>query len=148
MPFSVPDYVVDTSVVVKWYVERGEENARRALELLETWDDGRCTLRAPELLVFELANALSSERRLKPSEVSEALDRFRSLGLNLEVLRWHALAKAVEIAVGCGTTIYDSYFLALALQSDSILVTADEDFLRKVRSYPGVISLSQFPLPG
>ncbi|PYV10671.1 MAG: hypothetical protein DMG23_06890 [Acidobacteria bacterium] len=146
-PLTRPGYVVDTSVAVKWYVEREEENVRHAQQLLENWGYGRCTLSAPELLIFELANALSCRRGVKLAQVLESLNHLRSLGLHLEALRWDTLAKALEIASSCGAAVYDSYFLAMALESNGILVTADQVFLRKVRRYPSVVSLSQLRLP-
>lgn len=142
-----PTYIVDTSVVVKWYVEREERDLSRALALLETFGQGKCSLRAPELLVFELANALASRRELKPPEVLESLKDFRSLGLRLEALRWETFMKAIEIASARDATVYDAYFLAIALESGSTLVTADQAFLRKVRGYPGVVPLGQLRLP-
>ncbi len=146
-PGAHATYIVDTSIVVKWYVEREEQDLRQALDLLEIFGQGRCSLGAPELLVFELANALSSRRELKPPEVLEALNHLRGLGLRLEALRWETFMKAVEIASARDTTVYDAYFLAIALESSSTLVTADQAFLRKVRGYPGVVSLQQLRLP-
>ncbi len=65
----------------------------------------------------------------------------RKLKIEVELLNWPTLTKAVEFAVGCGATIYDSYFLALALETDSVLITADEVFLRKARHLPKIVSL-------
>lgn len=142
-----PAFVVDTSVAVKWVLERDEAFQVQALRLLEAYLKGRCVLRAPELLVFEVANALRLGRKKEPSVVLEALEYLRELGLHLEPLRWTTLSKTVEIASSCEATVYDSYFLAMALESDSILVTADELFLRKARRYPGIVSLSTLSLP-
>lgn len=147
MPLSHPGYVVDTSVVVKWYIERDESGVAKAFRLLEVYGRGQCTLRAPQLLLWEVANALTIGCRLQPSTVSEALAHLRGLDLDLKSVRWSTLQKAVEIASASDAAVYESYFLALALESDCILVTADEAFLRKVHRYPGIISLTQLRLP-
>jgi predicted nucleic acid-binding protein len=47
----------------------------------------------------------------------------------------------IQIASTCNATIYDSYFLALALETDSVLITADEVFLLKARHLPKITSL-------
>ncbi len=143
-----PAYVVDTSIALKWFVESGESNVLQAHQLREAYLNGRCTLRAPEFLLLELANALTTGLRLKMDKVLEALDAVRRVELYLETLRAETLARAVEIASSYGVTVYDSYFLAMAVESDSILVTADEIFLRKARRYPSIVSLRQLRLPG
>ena len=104
-------------------------------------------LRAPELLLLEVANALTLGRRLKPAEVSEALTHLRGLDLDLRSVQWSTLRSAVEIATAADATVYDAYYLALALESGSVLVTADEKFLRNARRYPSIVSLAQFQLP-
>jgi len=144
---QLPSYVVDTSVAVKWYVERDEANVKEALRLLDCFKNRRCILRAPELLLFEVANALASSRA-QPSVLLEALDRLRALEIELAGVRWATMTKAMEIALACDATVYDSYFLALALETESVLVTADRAFLRRARHYPGITSLESLRLPG
>ncbi len=142
-----PNYVVDTSVALKWYVQRGEPDVKKAFLLLESYSRGQCALRVPDLLLWELANALTLGRRLKPTEVSEALTHLRGLGTDLRSVQWSTLQSAVEIATLVDATVYDSYYLALALESGGVLVTADEKFLRKARRYPSIVSLTQLQLP-
>ncbi len=104
-------------------------------------------LRAPEFLLWELANVLAIGHKLRPSAVSEALTHLHGLELDLEGVQWSTLQRAVEIASTSDTTVYDAYFLAVALESDCVLVTADEAFLRKTRRFPGIISLTRLRLP-
>lgn len=144
---SRADYVVDASVALKWYVQRGEANVTKAFQLLEAYGRGQCTLRAPDLLLWEVANALTIGHRLKPADVFEALTHLRGLEMDLKAMQWSTLRSAVEIASTCDATVYDAYYLALALESAGVLVTADERFLRKARRYPGIVSLTQLELP-
>lgn len=142
-----PSLVLDTSVALKWFVEEGEEDVPIARELQEAYLKQKCTLTAPQLLFFELTNGLLAGRKLSPREVVNAVEYVHSLDLRIEPLHWATLARSVDIASSCGATVYDSYFLAMALESHSLLVTADEVFLRKVRRYPDVISLRLLRLP-
>jgi predicted nucleic acid-binding protein len=98
-------------------------------------------------LLWELANALTLGRKLKPADVSEALAHLRGLDLDLKSVQWSTLQSAVEIATAVDATVYDAYYLALALESGGVLVTADEKFFHKTRRYPGVVSLTQLQLP-
>lgn len=142
-----PAYVVDTSVAVKWYVEREESDTAPARKLLEAFARGDCILRAPEFLLFEIANALLMGHRRGATVVKQILSQVQNLELELETLKPPVLAKAVEIAAECSATIYDSYFLALAIETGSVLVTADDAFVRKAGHYPELVSLRQLRLP-
>jgi predicted nucleic acid-binding protein len=55
---SLPAYVLDTSVAVKWFADEGGAEQAKAVQLFEAFERGQCELRAPELLFFEIANAL------------------------------------------------------------------------------------------
>ena len=141
-------YVVDTSVVVKWFLTREEADLTKARQLRDAYLQRKCALRAPDLLFLEVGNVLTAGRKLTPSDALESLQYLRGLDLKIEGFRWATFAKAVEIASECGITVYDSYFLALALESSSILITADEVFLKKARAYTSwILSLRRLRLP-
>jgi len=140
-------YVVDTSVAIKWYVEKDEADVAKAQALLDCFGHGECVIRAPQLLLFEIANALTTAHKVNLSAVMAALTHLNRLSLDLRPLEWATLSKAVEIAALCSATIYDSYFLAIALETRSVLVTADEVFLKKARRYREAIHLRQLQLP-
>jgi len=57
------------------------------------------------------------------------------------------LKKAVEIASACGAAIYDAYFLAVAIGSGSVLITADHAFLRKANHMPNILDLRLLKFP-
>ncbi len=138
---TLPAYVVDTSVAVKWFADEGGPEQAKAVQLFQAFEQGRCKLRAPELLYFEIANALMYSYKLSSSQLIDSLELLQRLKIEVELLNWLTLMKAVEIASACGATIYDSYFLALALETDSVLITADEVFLRKARRFSKIVSL-------
>ena len=145
---SRPRYVVDTSVVLKWFVQSDESDGSQARELRAAYVQKRCTLSCPEFLVLELANALRTGRRFTAAEIKVIAESFRTLDLVLEALRWSTLAKAVELAASLNAAVYDSYFLASAIESSSILVTADDLFVRKVGRHPNLSALRQLRLAG
>ncbi len=139
-------YVVDTSVVLKWFVQSEESDWLQARELRTAYIQKRCTLSCPEFLVLELANALKTGRRFTADEINVIADSFRALDLVLEALSWSTLAKAVELAASLNAAVYDSYFLASAIESSSILVTADDLFVRKVGKHPNLSALRQLQI--
>ena len=143
-----PAYVLDTSVAVKWFANEGGTEQAKADQLLEVLERGECILKAPELLYFEVTNALMLSHRFPKDKVMDSLGSLRKLKIEVQSLNWSTLVKAVEIASACKATIYDSYFLAMALEADCVLVTADEGFWRKARHLPGIISLRLLQLTG
>jgi predicted nucleic acid-binding protein len=140
------EYIVDTSVVVEWFVSEDESDLGAARGLRDAYLRGRCSLRSPDFMLLELANALKAGRRFSASEVGLILRSLRKFHLRIEAVRWDTLTHAVAIASRNRTSVYDSYFLALAIESEAMLVTADEIFLRLVAPQPNAVSVRDLPL--
>ncbi len=144
---TLPAYVLDTSVAVKWFADEGGVEQAKAVRLFEAFEHGQCKLRTTELLFFEITNALMFSYKLSSSAIVESLHFLQKLSIEVEPLNWATLTEAIEIASACGATIYDSYFLAVAIDSDSVLITADQAFLRKARRMPNIMDLRRIKLP-
>ena len=142
----ITEYLVDTSVALKWVLERGEADVRQAQNLLEAFSRNECVLTAPDLLLVEFANVLVVAHRREPERAREALDLLSDTGIRILPLRRSALNRAVGLAAGLRATVYDCYFLALAIESEAILVTADDVFLRRARPHPNALALRDWRL--
>jgi predicted nucleic acid-binding protein len=123
--------VLDASVAVKWVVpERGDEEA---LKLRERHHNGTVELVAPTLITYEVANALRyhPDFHLTPSELLRAIAALEKLRLAHHPSRavW---AKAIELSVTHGITIYDAVYVALAVLYDAQLVTSDRKLYEKL----------------
>jgi predicted nucleic acid-binding protein len=140
-PAASPVLILDTSVVLKWFLEKDEPDVARARKLREAFLDRRCALAAPSLLLLEVANALAIGHRSASTQVAKAIEDILEIGVALVELRFPTLVKAVELASNYGVTVYDSYFLAVTMESDGLLVTADEFFLRKIGPHVNITSL-------
>src|SRR5213594_2608255 len=118
------DFVVDASVVVKWFVD--EEGSSRARVLMEDFSAQDVELHAPALLPFEVLNALryhpgfTGERLLS---VQATLERF---AVREYALRGEYGRRALHLAVSDDLAIYDASYLALARELGVKLVTADD----------------------
>ncbi len=130
MPCGEPDirrrFVVDTSVVVKWYLPEGAEPRQReaasALDLLVT---GQIELDAPTLVHYELGNVLA--RRLGRSEESYA--NFLALPVTIHALQSAVLLRAMTLAKERRILFYDASYLALAEALDVQLLTDDRKLI-------------------
>jgi predicted nucleic acid-binding protein len=124
--------VVDASVAVKWFVP--EIHSTAAARLLET----DVVIVAPDLIGPELANTLWKKVRrgeITRAEAAEILTTFGSVGVEIHPSNV-LLASALQIAVALDRTVYDSLYLALAVATDGVLITADRRFHTSVRASP------------
>jgi predicted nucleic acid-binding protein len=120
-------FVIDASIAVKWVVD--EDGTPEALALRQ-----RAKLIAPELLVAECANILWKKVQRDELLKEEALLAARLLqGAEIELLPMRSLFEtATRISIEINHPAFDCIYLALAANSKSQFVTADERFLRKL----------------
>ena len=123
MSESSPRLVVDSSVVVKWFLDEGEPGVDRALTLLESHSSGKRVLAAPSHVVLEVLNALL-HRGLDAEGLGDAADALLDARLELHPIEDFA-REAAGIATRHKLTLYDAAFAALAVALESELLTAD-----------------------
>jgi predicted nucleic acid-binding protein len=126
----VTDWVVDASVAFKWVIaEPGSEDAAALLP---------CALAAPDLLLAEVANALWNRARRGELTADEALRRVSQL--RTAPVEWVAagslILDASRLASELGHPVYDCLYLALAIQRNCRVVTADARFAKAVTGHP------------
>ena len=133
------ELVIDASCVVKWFTS--ELNTEQALRLLTLHKSALVTLFAPDLLVYEVVNAL----RYKPDITDSLLQRWTrnlfDLQLNLVPPTIDLLSSAATLAFQHGTTIYDSLYLALSEKLGIKFVSADTRFIEKVNQPERILNL-------
>jgi len=121
--------VVDASVAVKWCLpSQREELVAQAEELLASSRRDEIQFLVPDLFWVELANALWKAIRrteISADNAASAMSFVRDLGL-ATVPSVDLVPQAWNLAVTYGRTVYDSLYVALAMQSKSELITADE----------------------
>ena len=124
--------VVDASVAAKWFLP--EPDAAAALRLL----DGRRRLVAPDLIHAEVGNAiwkLHIRDLLSADEASEMIEHF--LAMPLETYDTPVLlVGALDIAMATRRTVYDSLYLALAVELGATVITADHRWRNALKGSP------------
>jgi predicted nucleic acid-binding protein len=125
----VTSVVVDASVAVKWCLpSTREELVAEAEELLASSRRDEVRFLVPDLFWVELANILwKAVRRgeMLAENAPTALAYLRDLDI-VTVPSIDLVPQALALAVNHGRTVYDSLYVALAMQSESELITADE----------------------
>lgn len=125
-------YVVDASVVIKWFIpEIHSDAARRFLSAAHEWF-------SPDLLFPEVGNViwkkvrrgeLTTEQgaRLAADVSTVAVETVSARGLMID---------AYALAVTTGLSVYDSMYLALAIRLKTEMITADDRLGRAVAAHP------------
>lgn len=133
------EVVLDASVAVKWFTE--EKSTKSALELRDSYFRGEINLLAPDLLLYEVSNALRYKKGVNANLLKEWVADIIDMQIDLISPNQHVLEKSLENAIEFGITFYDSCYLTLAELSGAQLVTADKDFYEKVKSSRGEVVL-------
>ena len=136
--------VVDASVVVKWFVD--EEYSREARLLRGAYVDGLIELNAPDLLPYEVLNALKYSGAFGEEELKEVAEVLEDYQFSLYGLKGKLAALAVEVSMRKGMTVYDGSYVALAEMLNSTLYTADERLILKVRDPKVVKHVKEFSI--
>ncbi len=124
------DYVIDASVILKWILgDREEPDQAKAVELLTGWAEGRDDLRAPALWEYEVANFLGREL---PDEAGRKMEMLRRLEIRSVALTDTMINRCFQWMKTKKVTFYDASYLAVAVETGAVLVTADEKFVKKM----------------
>jgi predicted nucleic acid-binding protein len=119
--------VIDSSVVLKWYVQEHDSALARPLLGLR--------LVAPDLILAELANAFWKKVRRGEMDEAGARDSLAHLPGAVTLVQSPALiGPAFSLAAGMLHPVYDCVFLALSRDLDLPLITADGKFCRIANS--------------
>lgn len=127
----MPDtLVVDCSVAAKWVLD--EPGNAAAVDLLHKDRSGEIALIAPDLLLTEFASLIAKRIRRNLMQSNEARDAFRLMKESAPVLfeARTLLDGAFELAIATQLSVWDSVYLALAIEINCPMITADRRLFR------------------
>lgn len=130
-------YVLDASVAAKWFLRVNEGLAKESLQLLEGYKRGEVDFVVPDLFFAEFASVMwkaqgcgRCDARTADSAIRDMISSgFPAYPSSILVER------AIQLARTYRRTIYDCIYVALAVETNSQVVTADE---RLANSLPGL----------
>jgi predicted nucleic acid-binding protein len=136
-------YVVDASVLVKWFLHEKEADRDRALALRDLHTSGRSTIFIPQLALLEVFNAVRFSPKADEEDGKMALETLHDLHLETRPAEVDLLRKANAIAWAYKITIYDALYVAVAEQVGYPLITADEVMVKKLKGHSIVVPLRE-----
>lgn len=129
---DLSDYVIDASVAVKWFLN--EELAEEALEILHQLS----FFYAPEIFLTEIDSVLTKYVRQRKMTISDAWDKrklFRVLPYRL--IEYNKIEDfAFQLATEFSVTTYDASYLAIAIDYNAVLYTADQRLANGLSTTP------------
>lgn len=123
---------VDASVVAKWFVE--EEYTDKALHLRDDYVSRLIDIASPDLLPFEVLNALRYNPNLGVDDLKKAAEALDGYSLWLFSLAGELAEICVENAMRHGISVYDSAYLSLGEMRGMPIYTADRRLIDKTGS--------------
>ena len=130
--------VLDASVLVQAVVR--EEYTEVALRLIGVLK----TIYAPSLVLYEIANTLVMLVRRRLLAEEDAMRKFNHIiRIPTFNIKDPELSRAMDIAMELELTVYDASYLALALETETPLITADNTLCDKGRRIAKVVHVSE-----
>ncbi len=122
--------VLDASAAAKWFLN--EEDTEKALVLRDAHIDGRLNLAAPDLIVYEVANALNYHPKLTEADLDASLKDLLELDLELIPPSRDYSSQTARTARKMEISVYDASYIALSDIIATNLVTADRKLHEKI----------------
>jgi predicted nucleic acid-binding protein len=122
-------YVLDASVAAKWFLPPSDETlSAEAFALLRQYGRAQVDFLVPDLFFPEFANILwkaERHRRCDAATADAALEEVLRRGLPTFPTS-PLIQPAIQIARAYNRTVHDCVYIALAIETNTQVITADE----------------------
>lgn len=124
--------VIDACVAIKWFLP--EKNYEEAGDILSNYN----RLIAPDLFQIELDSIITKKVRQRLIETEDAYRIYEEIrNIPIQVISYSLIGKlAFDLSVALPITQYDACYLAVAIEFNQKVVTADMRFVRGMRGTP------------
>lgn len=123
--------VVDSSIVVKWFVD--EVDSLKARQLFKEHQEERISFYAPDIIIIEVVNALFFKADFPKNQLEDVVRKLFQAEIKFVYLEQDLIQKSVDIMIEHKIASYDALFIALAQDLDCPLITNDrKHHLKKI----------------
>ena len=123
--------VLDASFITKWF--KDEIYTEIALKVKDEFVNGVHEIVAPDLILYELANAMRYDKAFDSDLTKQSISYLIELGIDVIIPTEDLISVSIEFAYKCNISIYDAVYVALASKLGATLVTADEKLYEKIK---------------
>jgi len=138
-------YVLDASVILKWFIE--ENDSEKARAILNRYIKGDFIIVVPDFLLYEVANVLKCSGAYTEKEIIEAVTSLYDLDIKIISSLSDVLKTMIKLTFQKGITSYDAIYLALAIELQIPFITADVRLYHKINDIKYVKLLKDFVIP-
>jgi predicted nucleic acid-binding protein len=134
----VTKFVLDASVAIKWAMPHaGEALIQESLRLFQQYRDGMINFVVPDIFWGEIGNVLWKGVRQRRWSRDQADDVAADMGARdfVTVSSLVLLQEALKISFTYDRSVYDCLYVALAVQSQTAFITADERLANALAAY-------------
>jgi predicted nucleic acid-binding protein len=127
--------IIDANILLRGFL--ADEAQAQAQALIHDYIVGRLALRAPELIRYEICNAIwQAERRgrVTSDQAEQVLRAVEGLDIEIEAISWQEM---LPLARRFGCSAYDAAYLALAASKDEPFITGDLKLFNSVHTSLG-----------
>ena len=122
----MPTFVLDTSVVIKWYHHEKENHVAQARKLWEDFNEGKINIILPDILPLELFNVFIKGKASSAESSYLVIARLYQTSINFVEVSLPVLKITGNLMEQYQLTSYDAYFLALAHNEGCWLISDDQ----------------------
>ncbi|MEM3099515.1 MAG: type II toxin-antitoxin system VapC family toxin [Nitrososphaerales archaeon] len=136
---------MDANVVIKVVVD--EDYSSEARMLFADYGNGKFNIYAPRILIFEVGSALYKLVKLNliSKEYSlNVLGKLSVIPFAFIDLDSEELVKTLARSLEARTSFYDAIYITVSQKTNSMLVTADEDMVKKARTYTKIMHVVNY----
>lgn len=117
--------LVDTSVLIKWFHNKGESELKQARALRDAHVSGEVQAHMLDLASYEVGNVLTRTLRWTAAEVADQLDDLHAILGPALIMTPVWLRRTAALAQTHSLSFYDASWAATALELGIPLISAD-----------------------
>ena len=113
---------------------RGRVHRQSLRDKRKDQNGGRKRVAVPDLLLYELANALKYNPNFDANDVSDALTSIFDMDMDIVTPIPETINSAVTLAFEHSITVYDAFYVALAKETELTFTPADRRLCERVNN--------------
>jgi len=137
------NYVIDSSVALKWFSIEEEVDLDKALKLQFEIIDLSSSITVPDIFFYEIMNVLLKKKEFTRKDMEDALISLYEMYPQIIHPNPEFFKKTICLAKEENLTFYDAVFITSAIDNNCILITEDLKMLKLQPKYSFIKSLRE-----